>query len=147
MGPQSSLDAKGLLRGEGRQPASGQLPEQGCFLSARTVYLDSCEEDLKTLGPVPSHAYPCSSKGYRCSQTILRFFLSTFVYFSLCVHVNGQDGTGTRVKVRGQLAGVSLLLLPCGSWRLNSGRQVWQQMPLHTKPSCWFPQSPFFFFN
>lgn len=60
--------------GGGGQPASGQLPEQGCFLSARTVCLDSCEEGLKTVGPVPSHVYPCSSKECRCSQTSLRFF-------------------------------------------------------------------------
>lgn len=82
---------RGFSEREGGQPASGQLPEQGCFLSARTVCLDSCEEDLKTVGLVPSRVYPCSSKECRCSQTILRFFFfkSTFVYFSVCVHVSG----------------------------------------------------------
>ena len=42
------------------------------------------------------------------------------------------------VDVKGQLTGVSSLLVPCGSWRLISDPQVWRKVPLATEPSCWF---------
>lgn len=50
----------------------------------------------------------------------------------------------THEEVRGQLTVVPALLLPCGSWELNSGHQAWLQAPLLSKPSHG-PQSYFLF--
>ena len=36
--------------------------------------------------------------------------------------------------LREQLSGVHALFLPCGTWILNSGYQVWQQGPLPSEP-------------
>lgn len=41
------------------------------------------------------------------------------------------------VEVRGQLKGISVLLLPCGFQGLNLGHQTWQQGMLSDKPSHW----------
>lgn len=36
---------------------------------------------------------------------------------------------GKHVEVRGETVGVSFLFLPCGAQGLNSGCQVWHQVP------------------
>lgn len=38
------------------------------------------------------------------------------------------------IELRGQLAGLSSLPLPCGCWVMNSGVQPWQSPSLPTEP-------------
>lgn len=40
-------------------------------------------------------------------------------------------------QVRGQLCGVSFLLLPCESWGLSLGNQAWLSITFSTEPSHW----------
>ena len=49
----------------------------------------------------------------------------------LWAHVCGSVG----VEVRGQLVGVSSLVLQCGSRELNFGHQAWWQAPLPLEAS------------
>lgn len=55
-----------------------------------------------------------------------------------------EKGKGKRevacVDIRQQLAGLGSLLPPSGFWRLNSGDQAWQQVPVNLPaPSVVFP--------
>lgn len=49
----------------------------------------------------------------------------------MCASVPWSEDDSTRVLVRGQLAGVSSRLPPCGSWGPNPGSQAWGQCFTH----------------
>lgn len=55
----------------------------------------------------------------------------------VCVYVSAYTYLGVQVEVRDQLAGISFLLLSCGSWN-EQRSQLWWQAPLSTEPS-WLP--------
>lgn len=61
-----------------------------------------------------------------CSNIIIFFLIHLLICVCRCM------------EVRGQLERISFfLLLYCGSWGLNLGRQAWWQVPLPTDPYCW----------
>lgn len=58
----------------------------------------------------------------------------------VCVCVCAGVCVSVFVEIRGRpKTGVSFLfLLPCGFGKLDSGCEVWWQVPLPNEPSCWF---------
>ena len=67
----------------------------------------------------------------------LSTYLGVFIPFkSYCICVCASPCAVHALGVRGQRGGAGLYLFPCGSWRLNSGHQAWQQAPLPAEPSC-----------
>lgn len=71
------------------------------------------------------------------SSFFFQLYFLNCVLICTCVHM---------CETRGQLAGFSSLLLPCGFYSSRSGQQAWQQTTLPTKPSCWL-QSLLFNFS
>lgn len=67
----------------------------------------------------------------------LSTYLGVFIPFkSYCICVCASPCAVHALGVRGQRGGAGLYLFPCGSWRLNSGHQGWQQAPSPAEPSC-----------
>lgn len=56
----------------------------------------------------------------------------------LCICVWACECLSAHVEVRGELIGLSFLLLSCGLWGIRSDSQTWQQAPFCTEPaSSW----------
>jgi hypothetical protein len=69
----------------------------------------------------------------------ISFCAYTFIYgFACALHMNGNQRTAL---------GVASLFPFCGSWRLNSGLQAWQQTPLTCPTGLPAPGIFFFFFK
>lgn len=64
--------------------------------------------------------------------TIALFICSAYMFSVLTLHQ-----VGIVEDLGGQLAGISFLHAPCGSWGWSSGHQAWQLMLLPVEPSCW----------
>lgn len=60
-------------------------------------------------------------------------FIMTLSYSFICL---SSAHIGACIEVRGHLSGSSSLLALCGSRRLNSSSQPWQQAPFSVEPSC-----------
>lgn len=73
------------------------------------------------------------------SASVLKeaFYSITFRLFILCVYVYGAICDSAYMEVSGQFVGIGSLFPPGGSWVLNSGCEIWHQMPLFTET---FPQ-------
>lgn len=64
---------------------------------------------------------------------LLFYFTCLFIFWTQSI----QTCQRTHVEVRKQLVEASSLLLRCRFWQVNSGHQVWWQVPLPTPPSHW----------